>query len=97
MQEIKLNINEKGRGGFYLSENGKQLGKMEVGITEKKLIAYHTEVIEKEEGKGFAKKLLDNMVDYARSHGLKVVPLCPYVYAQFKRHPEKYADLWEKM
>ena len=36
------------------------------------------------------------MVDYARKHDLKVIPLCPYVHAQFKRHPDEYADVWNK-
>ncbi|HEU4902844.1 MAG TPA: N-acetyltransferase [Flavisolibacter sp.] len=35
------------------------------------------------------------MVDYARKNGLKVIPLCPYVHAQFKRHPADYADVWK--
>jgi hypothetical protein len=34
------------------------------------------------------------MVDYARKNKLKVIPLCPYVHAQFKRHPKEYADVW---
>jgi predicted GNAT family acetyltransferase len=36
------------------------------------------------------------MAAYARGHHLKVIPLCPFVNAQFKRHPEEYADIWEK-
>jgi len=36
------------------------------------------------------------MVTYAREKGLKVIPLCPYVSAQFKRHPDTYADVWNK-
>jgi predicted GNAT family acetyltransferase len=43
-----------------------------------------------------AQQLLNHMVEYAREHKLKVIPLCPYVLAQFKRHPEKYVDLWNK-
>ncbi|RYG04616.1 MAG: N-acetyltransferase, partial [Chitinophagaceae bacterium] len=45
-------------------------------------------------GKGLAKELLNTMVAYARANRLKVVPLCPYVHAQFKRHPEDFADVW---
>jgi uncharacterized protein len=36
------------------------------------------------------------MTNYARSHRLQVIPLCPYVHAQFKRHPDEYADLWRE-
>ena len=67
---------------------------MEIQINKDNITAFHTEVVKEEEGKGLAKKLLDHLVDYARTHKLKVVPLCPYVYAQFKRHRSEYADLW---
>jgi uncharacterized protein len=96
MPEIQLQLNDKGRGKFLVEENGEQLGEMEVAIADEKLIAYHTEVLPKAEGKGLAKKLLANMVEYARSHNLKVVALCPYVHAQFKRHEDLYGDIWEK-
>jgi len=36
------------------------------------------------------------MVDYARSYNLKVIALCPFVSAQFKKHPEQYADIWNQ-
>jgi predicted GNAT family acetyltransferase len=96
MHEVKLKLNDKRRGSFYIIEGDEQVGYMEVGISGDTLIAYHTEVAAKAEGKGLAKKLLAAMVDHARSHGLKVLPLCPFVYAQFNRHPEDYADIWNK-
>jgi predicted GNAT family acetyltransferase len=68
---------------------------MEIQINKDNLTVYHTEVAKEEEGKGLAKKLLDQMVGYARTHKLKVVPLCPYVHAQFKKHRTEYADLWD--
>jgi uncharacterized protein len=40
--------------------------------------------------------LLTAMVDYAKGHQLKVVPLCSFVHAQFKRHPDMYEDVWKK-
>ena len=55
-----------------------------------------TEVSEKLKGQGVAKKLLANMVEYVRANKLKVIALCPFVNAQFKRHPEQYADIWNQ-
>ena len=96
MEEIQLKLDEKNHGGFYIMNGEEQLGEMEISIRDGKLTVYHTEVSPKLEGKGFAKKLLATMVDYARKNKLKVVPLCPFVHAQFRRHPDEYADIWTK-
>lgn len=96
MEEIQLKLNEKNHGGFYIMEGEEQLGEMEISISDGKLTVYHTEVSPKLEGKGFSKKLLAAMVDYARKNDLKVVPLCPFVHLQFRRHPDEYADIWSK-
>jgi predicted GNAT family acetyltransferase len=69
---------------------------MAISISGKNLTVYHTEVLEKAEGKGLGKKLLSAMVDHARKNGLKVIALCPFVHAQFKRYPEEYVDIWNK-
>lgn len=95
MDEVNLNLNEKGHGAFFILDGVEPLGEMVVSIDGKNLTVYHTEVAAQVEGKGFAKKMLDEMVAYARKNGLKVIPLCPYVHAQFKRHPEDYADVWQ--
>jgi predicted GNAT family acetyltransferase len=68
---------------------------MVISVSGSNLTVYHTEVLPQAEGRGLAKKLLVAMVDYARKNGLQVIPLCPYVHAQFKRHPGDYADLWK--
>jgi predicted GNAT family acetyltransferase len=95
MEEIELDLNEKKRGSFHFEENGQRVGEMEIGISDNRLVVYHTEV--EEEGKGIARKLLEFMVDYARQNKLGVVPLCPYVLAQFNKNPQKYADVWVKL
>jgi uncharacterized protein len=94
MEDVRIEINAHGDGAFYLVQDNNILAKMLVGITLHDLNAYHTEAII--EGKGFAKKLLEAMVAYARDHHLKVIPYCPYVHAQFKRHPEQYDDIWNR-
>lgn len=96
MEDVKRRLNEKGQGAFVVMDNVKQLGEMVVAVSGKTLTVYHTEVSPEAEGKGLAKKLLNTMVDYARKNELKVVALCPYVHAQFKRHPEAYADVWNR-
>ncbi len=96
MEEIKLKLNEKNQGAFTIHEGNEQVAEMVIGIAGNDLTVYHTEVAQKAEGKGFAKQLLKNIVDFAREHQLKIIPLCPFVHTQFKRHPEEYADAWKK-
>ncbi len=96
MDDVKLELNEKGRGQFYLGDREDKLALMEVGVYGNSLVAYHTEVAPRGEGQGLAKKLLAAMVEYARKHQLKVTPLCAFVHAQFNRHPELYNDIWNK-
>lgn len=94
MDEVQLKLNEKGESSFYIMEGEEQIGEMVVTFNKNNLTVHHTEVLEKAEGKGFAKKLLSEMANYARKNKLKVIPLCPYVHLQFRRHPDEYADIW---
>ena len=95
MNEVKLYLDEKGDGDFFISETEQKIATMQIGIHGNELTVYHTEVSETHEGKGLAKKMMLTMVDYARKNNLKVFALCPYVFAQFKRHPEEFADIWD--
>jgi len=95
MDEVKLGLNEKGQGSFHIVEGKEQLAEMAVGIEEGTLTVYHTEVAPRAQGMGYAKRLMGAMVEHARANRLRVVPLCPYAYSQFKRHPEEFADLWK--
>ena len=96
MSEVQLQFDARGRGAFYLEENKEKLGEMVVGISGTALTVYHTEVDPKMEGQGLAKKMFEFMIKYAREKGLMVVPLCEFVHAQFKRHPEEFADVWKR-
>ena len=96
METVKLNLNEQGRGAFVVIDGEEQLGEMVLSINEGELTVYHTEVSTKAEGRGLAKILLNEMVAYARTNHLKVIALCPYVHAQFKRHPSEFEDVWKK-
>lgn len=95
MEDVNLILNEQKKGAFIIREDGRQLGEMDVSISGNNLTVYHTEVAPEAEGKGLAKKMLQEMVGYSRKNNLQVIPLCPYVHAQFSRHPHEYADLWQ--
>ena len=96
MNDIQLELDSHRRGKFHLTEGGETLAKLEVAVIKDNLVAYHTEVSPKLRGQGVARKLLDSLVGYAQNNGLKIVPLCPYVLAEFKRRPEQYESIWNK-
>ena len=52
------------------------------------LIADHTGVPESLRGQGIAQALVEQLVSDAREDGSRIMPLCPFVKAQFGRHPE---------
>lgn len=79
-----------------LFSNDLQAGQMNISITDGKLAVFHTEVYPEYEGRGFAKLLLKQLVSYAREKGFKIIPLCPYVNVQFRKHPAEYEDVWLK-
>jgi predicted GNAT family acetyltransferase len=52
----------------------------------------HTEVLPDAEGQGVGSLLARSVLDEARAQGTRVRPLCPFIAAWIRRHPE-YADL----
>jgi predicted GNAT family acetyltransferase len=52
----------------------------------------HTEVEPELEGEGVGSQLVAGALDDIRRRGLSIVPLCPFVSAYVRRHPE-YSDL----
>ena len=52
----------------------------------------HTEVDDAHEGQGLGSRLIRYALDDARTRGLKVRPVCPFVKTWIRRH-EDYQDL----
>lgn len=52
------------------------------------LLMTHTEVPPALEGRGIAAALVQAALAWARAEGLQVRPLCSYVVAYMRRHPE---------
>ncbi len=53
--------------------------------------ADHTVAPESLRGSGAAFALVEHMIADARAQGFRILPLCPYVRGQYRKHPE-WAD-----
>ena len=60
-------------------------------LGETQVIADHTEVPEALGGTGAGLALVERLVADARAQGFKIVPLCPFVNAMRRKHPD-WAD-----
>ena len=56
-----------------------------------RMLFTHTEVPPADEGKGIASRLMKEALSDARRRGFKIVPVCSFVVAYVRRHPE-FAD-----
>ena len=81
---------ERKRFEGYLGDE--LVGVVEYIPLEGKIIATHTEVLEAFEGQGIGSRLVADMLEQLRAGGRVVQPLCPYVAAYLRRHPE-WADV----
>jgi predicted GNAT family acetyltransferase len=58
-------------------------------VSEGKIVFTHTEVPPPHEGRGIGTALIRFALKSARERELKVVPICPFVAAYFKKHAEE--------
>ncbi len=82
-----IRLKEINNKGFAIaSEDGVKLGTMTYSIPQSNFVIIdHTEVAEIAKGKGVGKQLLYKIVEMAREKNLKVLPLCPFAHAMFKK------------
>ena len=67
-------------------ENDKRAGMMTFSIAGAALIIIdHTEVEPAYNGKGVGTKMLYKIVEMARDKNIKIIPLCPFAAAMFKK------------
>lgn len=83
------------KGVFTAMTDGKKAGEMTYSMAgTDKMIIDHTEVDEAFKGFGIGKKLLvEGVVAYARENKIKVLPLCPFASAMFKKMASEIGDV----
>ena len=85
--EIRKEV-DGSKGRFVLEKDGAE-AELTFSIASPALvIADHTGVPEVFRGTGAGLKLVEALVADAQENGYRVTPLCPFVNAQRKKHPE---------
>lgn len=80
-------VNNEAEKRFEVTVNGR-LALLEYIPAGKNITYTHTEVPRELEGMGIGGKLARHALAFARDNGLKVIPICPFVTAYLRRHPE---------
>jgi len=91
MRAIEIEKEANGSRGAYIARVEGVDGRARLDFTIRGptlLSADHTEAPDAMRGTGVAMALVERLVADARADGVKIIPLCPYVLAQSKRHPE---------
>lgn len=84
---MDISIKEQNNKGFAVATEGNTTaGTMTYSISNNGFIIIdYTEVDPAFKGKGVGKQLLYNIVDMARAKQIKILPLCPFASAMFKK------------
>lgn len=96
MADITITLEDNGHKGRYVAHVADEadVGEMTFSrINDKLIIVDHTGVPDSLAGKGVGKALAENVVAEARAKGFRIVPLCPFLRAQFERHHPEWADV----
>lgn len=84
MQNTIQHQEHDAKGAFFVEKAGQRLAEMTYSRTNATMVIVdHTEVDPSLSGQGMGRELLGALVQWARSTGTKVVPLCPFAKAQF--------------
>ena len=68
------------------------LSKLDYMVDGDTIVMMHVGVYPAHRGQGVAGKVTETALEYAREKSLRVIPMCSYVGAYIRRHPE-YVEL----
>jgi predicted GNAT family acetyltransferase len=89
MSDLNIRREESGNKGRWFVELDGDVAEMTYSRASAQLIIVdHTDVPEAFKGKGVGAALAKTAIETARKEGFKIMPLCPFLRAQFERRPE---------
>lgn len=95
MADVNIERQQTLNSGRYVARIADIEGEADLTFTRRSptlISANHTGAPDSMRGTGVAMALVQRLIADARTEGFKVIPVCPYVLAQYKRHPE-WADV----
>lgn len=89
MSEFEIVREVQGSKGRYVIRKDDDEAELTYTIlSPQTVIADHTGVPEALKGTGMGRALIRRLVEDAEAEGFKIVPLCPFVNAERRRHPD---------
>lgn len=89
MSEFEIVREVQGSKGRYVIRKDDAEAELTYTIlSPQTVIADHTGVPEALKGTGMGRALIRRLVEDAEAEGFKIVPLCPFVNAERRRHPD---------
>lgn len=80
---------------YELLVDGRLAGFAQYHLNGQRITMYHTEVEPEYEGRGLGDELARAALDDVRRRGFVLIPICPFIAAYIRRHPDEYLDLVE--
>ena len=93
-QPTHLVVRDDGTSRYVLSADGREIGQAEFILDEGRALFTHTEINKDVGGAGLGTLLVREALADVRERGLTVVPVCGFVAAYLRRHPDE-AELAE--
>ena len=77
------------KGMFYVEYENEIAAEMVYSMrSDTEMVIEHTEVSDALRGKNIGYELVHAGVEYARHHGLKIIPVCPFARSVFNKKPD---------
>ncbi|MEO1549835.1 MAG: GNAT family N-acetyltransferase [Pseudomonadota bacterium] len=82
------------KGRYVLRLDGEEADLTYSILSPQRIIADHTGVPDALRGTGAGRALVERLIADAREEGVKIIPLCPFVNAERRKHPD-WADVFD--
>lgn len=83
-----LHNQKESKGMFFIQEEDEVLAELAYSKAYGQMIVHHTQVDKELRGQNIGYELVHQAVEFARSHNLKIVPVCPFAKAIFDKKPD---------